>query len=110
MPYDQEIEETITAIRGADKTVTSKRMFGGVCYLYRGNMAYGIYKDNLIVRLGSDDEAREHMARGDALLFDITGRAMKGWVMVPKSKLAGVPDYKTWLGKGLGFAKSLPPK
>jgi len=30
-----------------------------VCYLLQGNMAFGIYKDNLIVRLGSDADARK---------------------------------------------------
>ena len=110
MPYDPEMEETITAIHGADKTVTSKRMFGGVCYLYRGHMAYGIYKDHLIVRLGSDHDARKYIAKGTALPFDITGRAMKGWVMIPKSNLTTPSDYKIWLNKGLAFARSLPPK
>ena len=73
-------------------------------------MAFGIYKDNLIVRLGSEDEAKGYIDRGEALPFDITGRAMKGWVMVPKSKLIRRSDYKWWLDKGLKLAKSLPRK
>lgn len=85
-------------------------MFGGVCYLYKGNMAFGIYKDNLIVRIGSEEEAKGYIENGRALPFDITGRVMKGWVMVPKSGLTGPSEYGHWLDKGLGHARSLPPK
>ncbi|OGP95703.1 MAG: hypothetical protein A2157_03445 [Deltaproteobacteria bacterium RBG_16_47_11] len=110
MAYDKDIEERIDAIYVSQRGITSKRMFGGVCYLHRGNMAFGIYKDNLIVRLGSEDEAKGYIEGGQALPFDITGRAMKGWVMVPKSKLTKRSDYKRWLDKGLRLAKSLPVK
>ena len=78
--------------------------------MHRGNMAFGIFKDNLIIRLGSEDEAKSYIEGGQALPFDITGRAMKGWVMVPKSKLTKRSDYKRWLDKGFNLAKSLPRK
>ena len=110
MAYDKEIEKEIGALYSAVKGLTSKRMFGGVCYLYQGNMAFGIYKDNLIIRLGSADDAAAFIKSGEALPFDITGRAMKGWVMVPKSRLKKTGDYKRWLDMGLEFAKSLPKK
>lgn len=51
---------------------SSKRMFGGVCYLVKGNMDFGIYKDNLIVRLGSEKDARQAIESGEATPFDIT--------------------------------------
>ena len=110
MAYDKDIEQQIDAIHTSETEITSKRMFGGVCYLHRGNMAFGIYKDNLIVRLGSEDEAKGYIDRGEALPFDITGKAMKGWAMIPKSKLTKRSDYKRWLDKGFNLAKSLPPK
>ena len=56
-------------------------MFGGVCHLLHGNMVAGVWKEFLILRLGEDaaDFARElpHVRP-----FDITGRPMKGWVMI----------------------------
>lgn len=110
MAYGKDIEQQIDAIYAPKEEITSRRMFGGVCYLHRGNMAFGIYKDNIIVRLGSEEEAKGYIDGGQALAFDITGKAMKGWVMVPKSKLTKRSDYKRWLDKGLKLAKSLPPK
>jgi TfoX/Sxy family transcriptional regulator of competence genes len=110
MPYDKDIEQNIEAIYAAEEGLTSKHMFGGVCYLYRGNMAFGVYKDNVIVRLGSHNEATRQIDSGQALPFDITGKAMKGWVMIPKAQLTAPQDYRQWLDRGLRFAKSLPPK
>jgi TfoX/Sxy family transcriptional regulator of competence genes len=108
--YDKAIEAIIQALHVGEKDLASKRMFGGVCYLVDGNMAFGIYKDNLIIRLGSPEQAQQEIDSGRALPFDITGKAMKGWVMVPKTMLAGPNDYKKWLDRGLAFAKSLPSK
>jgi len=110
MAYDKEIEEAVESICGSRDGLTSKKMFGGIGYLYRGNMAFGILNDCLFVRLGSDDAAQAHIAAGRALPFDVTGRAMKGWVMVPKSALEGQPGYRQWLERGLAFAGSLPTK
>ena len=109
MAYDQEVQKQIERIIGKEE-LTSKRMFGGVCYLYGGNMAFGIYKDNLIVRLGSPEEAQKAIESGEALAFDITGRPMKGWVMIPKASLKTSAQYRRWLDQGLAFAKSLPKK
>ena len=81
MAYDeglaQRVRETLDDLSG----LVEKKMFGGVGYMLHGNMACGVHKDKLIVRVGPEgyDEAtsRPHTAP-----FDITGRAMKGWVMV----------------------------
>jgi TfoX/Sxy family transcriptional regulator of competence genes len=110
MTYDKDIEKHIKNVLGPDSGVTAKGMFGGVCYLVHGNMAFGIYKDNLIVRLGSREEAQRELDTRRALPFDITGNPMKGWVMVPKDRLTKTSDYKKWLNKGLAFARSLPKK
>ena len=42
--------------------------------------------------------------------FDITGKAMKGWLMVEPGGVEGEEDLKYWIGQGVGFAQSLPPK
>jgi len=108
--YDKTIEAIIQAHSVGEQGLISKPMFGGVCYLAGGNMAFGIYKDNLIIRLGSPERAQQEIDSGRALPFDITGKAMKGWVMIPKARLVAAGDYRKWLDRGLAFAKTLPPK
>ena len=110
MPYDQDLEKMIETILTRKSGLTAKPMFGGVCYLVGGNMAFGIYKDNLIIRLGSREKAQKEIDSGRALPFDITGKAMKGWIMIPKSRLENTGQAKKWLGLALAFAKTLPPK
>ena len=110
MAYDKAIEAIIQELYVGEQGLTAKAMFGGVCYLVGGNMAFGIYKDNLIIRLGSPEQAQQEIDSGRALPFDITGKAMKGWVMIPKDRLAAPRDYQKWLDRGVGFARRLPSK
>ena len=42
------------------------RMFGGVCFTIKGNMACGLVKDELVVRVGPNkyEDALEHHTSG----------------------------------------------
>ena len=44
------------------------------------------------------------------MAFDITGRAMKGWVMVGPDGTESDADLAAWIDLGISFALSLPPK
>lgn len=84
-------------------------MFGGVCHLINGNMFCGVHKDSLILRLG-EETAREAMGGKDVREFDITGKPMKGWVMVAENGYKSEKDLRSWLEKAKKFAKTLSAK
>ena len=84
-------------------------MFGGVCHLFKGNMFCGVYKDYLILRLGQP-EADSALDLPNVKPFDITGRPMKGWVMIAAKALETDDSLKAWLEKARQFAAGLPPK
>jgi len=42
--------------------------------------------------------------------FDVTGRAMKGWVMVDGGRWEDPDELLMWLTTGRDFALTLPPK
>ena len=109
MAYDQGLAQRIRETLDDISEFEEKKMFGGVCYLLNGNMACGVYKDYLIVRVGPDNYANS-LAKLHAREFDITGKSMKGWVMVSEDGYANDKDLEEWVRKGLGFAQSLPPK
>ena len=109
MPYDTLLAIRIRAALGPLPELQEKKMFGGVCYLVNGNMACGIYKDDLIVRVGTE-KYQEALARPHTKLFDITGKALKGWVMVAPEGCATESTLKAWVEQGLAFARSLPAK
>jgi hypothetical protein len=107
MPYDEDLDARI--VQSVSKWhAERKKMFGGTCYLLRGNLFCGVYQDRLILRLG-DEAAAEALEKPFVSVFDITGRAMKGWVMVEKGGFEG-RRLAAWLDKAKVFAQTLPPK
>jgi TfoX/Sxy family transcriptional regulator of competence genes len=109
MSYNQNLEARIQKIVSKWKNTGSKKMFGGICHLLNGNMFCGVYKDFLILRLGGD-KAAEAFKLPHVKPFDITGRPMKGWVMVEEREIAGEKELKEWLEKAKGFVKTLGSK
>ena len=109
MAYDKGLAQRIAEVVEDIDGLEEKKMFGGICYLVDGNMACGVYKDYLIVRVGPE-KYRASLERPHAREFDITGKSMKGWVMVTQEGYANDAALKNWIHQGLDFARSLPPK
>lgn len=107
MPYDHELDARISRAVGGWST-TKKKMFGGTCYLLQGNMMCGVYKEHLILRLG-EEAAAVALEEAHTRPMDITGRQMKGWVMVSPKGYAD-QALKTWLEGARKFVAALPPK
>lgn len=107
MSYNEELDDKICQIVSAWGT-TRRKMFGGTCHLLNGNMMCGVYKDFLILRVG-EAEAAQAMRDPTVREFDISGRPMKGWVMVDRE---GQHDnlLRTWLERARTFTIGLPPK
>jgi hypothetical protein len=109
MPYNEEIDERIRKIVSRWENAEAKKMFGGVCHLLYGNMVCGVYKDYLILRLG-EKAAEKALKQSYTRPFDITGKPMKGWVMVDGGGFKTDISLKSWLNKAKTFVKTLPPK
>ena len=109
MPYNEAIEDRIKKVVSNWKNTDAKKMFGGICHLLHGNMFCGVYKDFLILRLGQEN-ANKALAAPFAKPFDITGRAMKGWVMVAQEGFTTDDELETWLNQAKEFVETLPAK
>ncbi len=109
MPYNEKIDERITKIVSRWKNVEAKKMFGGVCHLLNGNMVCGVHKDYLILRLG-EKAAAQALKQSHTRPFDITGKPMKGWVMVEGKGFKTDDSLKSWLNNAKTFVRTLPPK
>ncbi len=111
MAYDEGLAQRIREI--LDETDSGrwseKKMFGGMAFLISGNMACGILKEDLIVRVGPDVYA-DTLKKRHVSLFDITGRPMKGWVRIEADGLENDQDLDEWVKAGVNFASTLPPK
>ncbi len=109
MAYDEGLAHRVRGIINDEPGMVEKKMFGGVGFMLNGNMACGVNKDDLIVRVGPDSY-EQAVIHPNARPFDFTGRPMKGWVMVGADGVSADDDLQNWVTQGVRFAQSLPPK
>jgi TfoX/Sxy family transcriptional regulator of competence genes len=109
MAYDEGLAERIRGELAEQQGVQEKHMFGGLSFLLNGNMAVGVIKDDMVVR--ADPEQYDALLElPHACPMDFTGRPMKGWIYVAPDGLAEDADLRAWIGRGVAYAGSLPPK
>lgn len=109
MPYDERLEERLHKLIAERNDFHEQKMFGGVGFLLRGNMCFGIWKDHLILRLG-EPQAQSALRKSDVKPFDITGRAMKGWVMIAPGGMKSKETLRQWVSAAIDFVSQLPRK
>jgi TfoX/Sxy family transcriptional regulator of competence genes len=108
MAYDHDLAHRIRE-QLADHDIAEKQMFGGIAFLLGGNMCVGVSGNEMMVRVGADG-AGDALARPHTRPFDMTGRPMKGWIMVAPEGLDTKRQLASWIQRGVAFAGSLPPK
>ena len=108
MAYDELLSKRISELLKGKNGFVQKKMFGGIGYLFNGNMCVGVYNNDLIIRFDpkSTDEIQKDK---NVKPFDISGRPMKGWALVSIEGVKG-DGLKKWIELSLNFARSLPPK
>ena len=109
MPYDEQLAQRVRRHTGKRKGVIEKKMFGGLAFLLHGNMSCGVHGTELIVRI-DPASAGEALAQPGTRIFDITGRSMKGWLLVSNLSLADEAVLAKWVNRGLEYAATLPKK
>ena len=109
MAFSEALAERIRQRLARRKNVEEKKMFGGIGFLLNGNMLVGVWKDSLIVRLGPD-EGEEVLRQPHVKEFDITGRPMKGWVLVGPEGVEDDEQLTDWMGRPVKFVGKLPAK
>jgi TfoX/Sxy family transcriptional regulator of competence genes len=89
--------------------VSAREMFGGVCFVLNGNVCVGVYQDKLIVRVG-EERARALLSRAHVKPMDITGKPMKGWLMVAPAGVGDKRQLARYTDAALAFVAGLPAK
>jgi hypothetical protein len=109
MAYDEKLAERVRDLLEGEPGLAEKKMFGGLAFLLHGNMAVGVSGDALMVRLPAD-ENEAALAEPGARPFEMTGRPMKGWILVDPPGHKKGKDLRRWVGRGTAFARTFPPK
>ncbi len=82
MAFNEGLAERIREALASTKGVAEIKMFGGLCWTVRGNMAVGIAKEELMVRL-APEYGEVALRRKHARPMDFTGKPMKGSYSLP---------------------------
>jgi TfoX/Sxy family transcriptional regulator of competence genes len=109
MVYNEKLDKSLFEIISKWENYTKKKMFGGTGYLLNGNMVAGIHKDYYVLRLG-EKQANDALKLPKVEPFNITGRAMKGWIMAEEEAFSDRDDLVNWLKKAKKFVETLPAK
>jgi hypothetical protein len=110
MAYDEELAERIRGMLG-DQPVVEKKMFGGLAFLVGGHMSVSASgRGGLLVRFDPAD-TETLLAEDGAEEFHMGGRGpMDGWLRVAPEALGDDDVLQAWVDRGVGYARSLPPK
>ncbi len=109
MAFDAELAARLRELVGGEEGVSEQRMFGGLAFLIHGNMAVSASgQGGLLLRIDPAD-APTLLCDPRAQRMQMRGRAMDGWLRVDADGMTDA-QLREWVGRGVGYARSLPPK
>lgn len=109
MSYSESLANRIRRHLAGQRGVAENQMFGCVGFLLHGNVCVAVWNTSLVARLGNEQAQlalREPYARD----FDITGRAMRGWVVVDAEGVETDAQLQRWIDRCVTFVQTLPKK
>lgn len=110
MAYDLELANRIRELLAQQRGVDEKSMFGGLAFLIGGHMAVAASgKGGLMVRVPPDDTAKL-LERPHVSPMVMAGRETRGWLRVDAEGVKTKRQLESWVSRGVGYARSLPPK
>lgn len=110
MAYDEDLADRMRELLVGESELTEKKMFGGLAFLVRGNMAVAASgQGGVMVRV---DPAKSDtlVATTSARLVEMRGRPMQGWLRVDPDHLRTKRQLAKWVELGRTYARSLPAK
>lgn len=110
MAFDEHLADRVRSLLGSHADLDERRMFGGIGFLLAGNMCCGVHGDDLIARVAADEGDELIASERGARPFDMTGRPMRGWLLVAPESTAEDADLERWVRRSEAFASGLPPK
>lgn len=109
MAYSESLAARLRAALRGERGLTEKKMFGGLAFFVRGNLVVCAWKHALIARLGPEAADRA-LTLPHVGPFDVTGRAMRGWVLVEPEGLESDSQLAAWVEQALEYVRTLPSK
>ncbi|HEY8267255.1 MAG TPA: TfoX/Sxy family protein [Xanthobacteraceae bacterium] len=99
MAYDQAAAKRLRTALKRTRNIAEQKMFGGICFMWRGNMLCGTGWHGVMFRVGKEQEAAALKLPG-ASRMAMAGRQMHGFVWIKPDRCKGAA-----LKKGIALAK-----
>lgn len=109
MAYDDALAVRVRRLLVRHPGLAEIKMFGGLCWTIRGNMACGILKDDLVLRC-APEKAALYLKEPHARPMDFTGRPMKNFLFVSSGACRTDAGLKKWVRRSVDYALTLKPK
>lgn len=110
MAYDEDLADRIRELLGTQRGVTEKKMFGGLAFLVKGNMAIAASGQGGILVRSDPEEGEKLIARGSAQPMVMRGRSMAGWLRIDAEAVRTKRQLERWVKLGTDYARTLPSK
>ena len=110
MAYDEDLADRLREATSDVDGLTEKRMFGGLAFLVRGNMAVAASgKGDLMLRV-DPEQSEELVDEVQVRRMEMRGKQMDGWLRIDLAALEEDEVLRRWVGIGVRYASALPPK
>ena len=93
-----------------DNKVERKKMFGYPSAFVNGNMATGMYQQNIIARLDEKDRNDWITKKGAKQFEPMPGRPMKEYIVIPENIVNDAALLKKVLQQSITYVLTLKPK
>jgi hypothetical protein len=109
MVYSHSLADRVRQVLRDNRGIVEMRMFGGVAFLLDGKMLVAVWQRSLIARLGPEQTPRA-LKQPHVGEFEVTGRPLKGWVIIDPDGLESDQQLAEWIEKASTFVQTLPAK
>jgi TfoX N-terminal domain len=108
--FDEDLADRIRALLSGERTLTEKRMFGGLAFLIKGHLAVSASGQGGILVRVPPAETDALVRRAHVRPAEMQGRVLDGWLRVDADGVKTKRQLQGWVARGVAYADSLPPK
>jgi TfoX/Sxy family transcriptional regulator of competence genes len=110
MAYDEDLADRIRELLVGEPDLTEQKMFGGLAFLVRGNMAVAASGQGGVLVRVDPATSDKLVATTKARPMEMRGRPMRGWLRIDGDSVGTKRQLARWVGMGTAYARSLPTK
>jgi TfoX/Sxy family transcriptional regulator of competence genes len=110
MAFDEDLANRVRDELADVAGLSEKRMFGGLAFVVNGHMAVAASSQGGLLLRCDPAQTGELLSAPHAERFAMRGREMDGWLRIDADGVADEDQLRHWVGIGVAYASSLPPK